>query len=123
MSKMLLAIILVLLIALTLSWASPITHAFEPRDYSVQGGHLEPWTIDRGINFLEYAQSTHHYYSAYPEDCNKTTGDAEFNRKLVSEYQQIIDLLKEVKGGNHDHKRRQYYIINTEADRGSFGCL
>jgi len=89
-----LGIILALLVALTLSWAVPITQAFEPRDYSIQGGHIEPWTLERGIEYLEWARDNHQFYVDYPDRTNGSTGDVDFNGKCVSEYTQLIKLLE-----------------------------
>lgn len=90
-----LGIILALLVALTLSWAVPITQAFEPRDYL--GGMAEPWTIDRGIEYLEWARDNHQYYVDHPDRTNESTGNTDFNRKCVSEYTQLIKLLEGIR--------------------------
>ena len=95
MSKLLFALCLSLVVALLLSWAAPISQAFEPRDYSVQGGHLEPWTMDRGSEFLEWCHDVHIRYTEEPERCNGETGSVEFHRAIASEYQALIDELKE----------------------------
>ena len=87
------AIILALMVALTLSWAVPISEAFEPRDY--QGGHIEPWTLERGIEYLEWAKGNHEYWAEHADKCNETSGSAEFNYKVMTEYDQLINWLKE----------------------------
>ena len=83
----------VLLIALLLSWVAPIHDdiAFQPRVYP---GAMYVWAPERGIEFLEWARDSHQQLIDYPEQQNESTGDTEWNRKLVSEYQQMINLLE-----------------------------
>lgn len=85
---------LVLAIALILSWAVPITRALEPRDWDAADRSSAPWSVEKGIEYLELARDSHQYYANHPDKCNKTTGSSEYNRKHVSEYQQIINLLR-----------------------------
>ena len=67
---------------------------FQPQNYTESG---EEWTFERGIEYLEWAKSSHVYYANHPELCNATSGDVEWNKKITSEYQQLINWLKDIK--------------------------
>ena len=73
------------LIILILSWMVPVHDI--PRNW---GDESSAWTIERGITYLEWARNNHEYYANHPAKCNETTGSAEFNQAVMSEYEQLI---------------------------------
>ena len=77
---------------------------FQPQDYV--GAEVE-WTIERGIEYLEWARDCHIYFIEHPDTWDQLTieggpgtidalmksYDVEWNKKIASEYQQLIDWL------------------------------